>query len=838
MFKKKEKSHSIKEKKVEKKKKEVKPGIRSMSDLIPIRMYDKDIEAFILSKGRYMDILRVIPKDIQNLGEDDIKMEFINLIKIFRTVGIDIKFISMNFPLNTQSQRDTLLYHKEKAKDEVRKKWLDREIDELLRTDSGILTREFYIEYFANSKDEFLKRRETIEKYTLSGSRKIAEKISRKEKLAILEKKANMNTVVDLHSSLDFEPRIIERKKEKFDANLFYKIEAKGGVTFKDSSYVRFGDGYMRCLHVYELPTRVNDFWLVKLFNIPGCICTMDLHTKNINEVKKNINKSITEEAARGAVAKNYNEAYDSNKRKEELQQLFDEVSSLGEVLKDVDFRIFVTAKSLEKLEVKTAEIVEELDGDGYKTTVMLNEQKNEWLSLYRPFSETHQEFFTMPPLILTSEQMAIGFPFNYSQLVDEQGALLGFTKAGGAVIYNSYLKTKVRKHYNSIVCGTMGSGKSTLLKKMFKQHAAKGGFLRVFDVSGEFTKLTLEFGGRIIKFGSKGKLNPFEILKSGEDDYISYSKHISKLQLFFATILPSMDDELSQELAVQLKQFYEIYGLVPEEDREITGRNPEDYPTLSNFRIYVEKAIEIVKEMDKGALTNVETNLNVKKAMQLDNIHKAIENLAFNYGRIFDGHTTIGNIEKEKIVTFDISDIKDLGTVFVAEMQVLLGLCWDNAISNGEELKELWDAEEVKNEDVTEFMILIDESHRWINTSMLNILDMVITHEREARKYFIGIILASQSIRDFIPATTTEGLEKIRILFELSQYKFLFKQDSSALEHIKRIFGNNIPLSQIEKIPTLEEGENILSISGGQSLLFKVWLSEAYEKQIFAGGK
>ena len=39
------------------------------------------------------------------------------------------------------------------------------------------------------------------------------------------------------------------------------------------------------------------------------------------------------------------------------------------------------------------------------------------------------------------------------------------------------------------------------------------------------------------------------------------------------------------------------------------------------------------------------------------------------------------------------------------------------------------------------------------------------------------------------MPESTGENIEKIKQLFELSQYKFMFKQDSSVKEHIKNKF-------------------------------------------------
>mgnify|MGYP000953248049 CR=1 FL=1 len=103
-----------------------------------------------------------------------------------------------------------------------------------------------------------------------------------------------------------------------------------------------------------------------------------------------------------------------------------------------------------------------------------------------------------------------------------------------------------------------------------------------------------------------------------------------------------------------------------------------------------------------------------------------------------------------------------------------MVSLCWDNAVNNGSIMKSMWENKEIELEDVTCFLILIDESHRWVNTKMVQILELLIQYLREARKFFAGIVLASQSVRDFMPESTGENIEKIKQLFELSQYKRL----------------------------------------------------------------
>lgn len=841
MFKIKSEKKNIKGAKEKNKKKRSISQVALTSDLLPILYYDNELEAFALKDNKYMDICKVTSRDLENMSDDEFNLELLNLVKIYKTVGVDLKFISLNFPLNTSIQQETLFRYKEKAGDDVKVKWINRQINELNRAESGVLTRSFYVKYFGENKNDFLKNKELISKYMLSGSIKLCETLSREEKINIETKLSNMNTSLVLKSDQEHAEYIIERgkNKEKFDKNLFETIQPRGGVSFKEPSYIRFGDGYVRCLHVYTLPSYISEFWLIGLFNKPNCICTFDVSSKDLNIVKKNINRSITEESARGSVAKKYDELYEAEKRKEELKSLYDEISRLGEVVKACDFRIFVKAKTLAELDEETAEIINNLEGDSYKTTVMLNEQKREWLSLFEPSKTTHNKPCMMKSLNLTSSQLAMGFPFNYSELLDDDGVLLGFSKSGGVILYDPFAKTRKRKHYNSIVCGDMGSGKSVHLKKLFKHQASIGNFVRVFDVSGEFKAITKEFGGKIIKCSTKeGMLNPLEILKSGENNDTSYTNHITKLQTFFKCIIPSMSDDLSTELANYLRGFYEVYNLTPEREEDITGRNADEYPILADFKVYLEKEIELVKKLDEVAITDVETNLNIDKAKSVYSILSAVDNLISNYGSIFNGKSAINNITDEKIVCFDISTIKDLGNVFTAQMQNLVSLCWDNAVNNGEKMKSRWEQnKDLPSYEFTKFLVLIDESHRWVNTGMPLVIDMIARYMREARKYFAGIVLASQSVKDFIPESSSENLEKIKTIFELAQYKFMFKQDSSVKEHIKNKFGFSLTMSQIDRIPELEVGETIMSISGDSSIEFKEWLSTEYEEKLFAGG-
>lgn len=166
------------------------------------------------------------------------------------------------------------------------------------------------------------------------------------------------------------------------------------------------------------------------------------------------------------------------------------------------------------------------------------------------------------------------------------------------------------------------------------------------------------------------------------------------------------------------LREFYKKFDLIPEEGRQITGLPARRYPIFSDFLEFLQEEIE--KEKTRETSGAVDEALAQSKAISLSEIEEAVRTICFNYGRMFDGYTSVDNLIDEKIVTFDISDIKDLGDIFVAQMFNMVSLCWDNAVGNGTVMKRMWEEGEIDIRDVSCFLILIDESHRWVNTSML----------------------------------------------------------------------------------------------------------------------
>ena len=339
---------------------------------------------------------------------------------------------------------------------------------------------------------------------------------------------------------------------------------------------------------------------------------------------------------------------------------------------------------------------------------------------------------------------------------------------------------------------------------------------------------------------GTDGIINLLEIYRSGDTDHTSYSRHLSKLKTSYYFLKGSAEPEEVTCFIEMLEKLYAKWGLQPEgtiqsEKKQITGLPSHRYPIFSDLMEVIEEEIEQLKYQE---YTEQELVLIQRKLLYLDNIRSQIGQLIRSYGYLFNGHTTIDNLNDVKTVTYNLSTLKDLDPqIFDLQLFNTLSTCWDGAITNGSIMKQKWESGEMELEDVIHTLILIDESHRWVNTKKLYALENLNLFLREGPKYFTGIWLASQSIRDYVPEGSSEqSIEILKTIFELAQYKFIFRQDNNVLGLIDNVFNNSLTYAQRNRISRLQRGECILCISGDRNIEFKVYLSKSDEK-LFQGG-
>ncbi len=170
--------------------------IKTNLEILPIRSYDEDIEAFVLEDGSYFDFFEIVAKDRNNMQSDIVSYDIYNLARFEKLFGQDHKDFGLNFPINTAVQKAHLVSRLKATADPVRKEWLIREIEELEELESFVDRKEFYRAYFAKTKDELVKSKQNIKSWIGYGRNKLVAEVSKEKKIQIVRKLCNMNTLV------------------------------------------------------------------------------------------------------------------------------------------------------------------------------------------------------------------------------------------------------------------------------------------------------------------------------------------------------------------------------------------------------------------------------------------------------------------------------------------------------------------------------------------------------------------------------------------------------------------------------------------------------------------
>ena len=640
------------------------------------------------------------------------------------------------------------------------------------------------------------------------------------------------------------------RKKIVIDEDIqfIYDTQPKGGISFKEDFYNRMGDGYRTCIHVIDTPTIMSEFWLLEITSLENSIVMVDTRLDGDIAYKTGISDTIGELKTRMKKATE-TEQDDLADEIEILRTLSSAMGRQGEQIKKAAIRIFLSQPTLEELEKQVNVVLGTLNSDGYDGTVLLGEQKEEWQSMFLPLSEQRKLRNHREGMDIQAEALGLGFSHNQTFLSDETGFYYGFTQTGGVVYWDLFFKSKKRLYYNLFLAGDMGSGKSTILKKILRDNAAKGHYIRGFDKSGEFFNIVKEYGGISIPLdGQRGVINMFQVYplvsKDSENDSDevevdirgSFVQHISMLGILFKIRNKAATDELVSIYEDIVWDFFTDFGIWKEDASiDITSLPNEAYPTCTDFMNYLEKVEETIDEERRGYLQKIKITMKP---------------LTKQYKHIFDGKTSVPDLGDNQIVFFDIAGISQLGSeIFDSQLFIALNHIMGNITRIGKREKGYFDRNEKDWWDIIRCLVVVDECHNILNIEKAYAAKWFVTLMSEARKYFTGIALATQRVQRMFPNAdnaqdkdTVEAANKLKEIFGLTQYKILLKQDSTSIGFLKKIFGNTFTETEYNLIPAFETSkevggsQGILSISGDQNIQMTFQVTEE-ELALFNGG-
>ena len=169
---------------------------KKMSELLATTRYDTENRCYICKDGILMDLVQIKSKDLVNANPDEVQYDDMKFVKFYKIYEQDIKYISLNFPSNTREQQQYINNKIMKCKNPIILKALKRKKNELVWIEKNKAVREFYIMYYAYSKEELYNLRSEMESSLSVGKEGLLEYISDEKKHKIMWKLNNKNALI------------------------------------------------------------------------------------------------------------------------------------------------------------------------------------------------------------------------------------------------------------------------------------------------------------------------------------------------------------------------------------------------------------------------------------------------------------------------------------------------------------------------------------------------------------------------------------------------------------------------------------------------------------------
>lgn len=626
------------------------------------------------------------------------------------------------------------------------------------------------------------------------------------------------------------------------DLEFIYKTQPQGGLSFKNEFATRFGDSYSACIHVIDRPSVFVDFWIEQLSIQDNTIVIVDYYTPN-KEYKKKLSDSISELQSRAKKATKQSEADDYMVDAEESRVWYQNMSKNNEKIKEVHMRIFVYAESIEKLEEECNEVLSMLDSKQFQGTVLLEENDEEYQSMFLPITEQEKLPSRRTGLPIPSEIMGLGFAHHQTALDDPRGKYYGKSFAGGSVYLDIFAVTARRTYYNIFLSGDLGMGKSTTLKNMLDDRAMRNDLIRVFGTTHEFNSLVESYNGIIINLdGSDGITNMYQIFGNSLNDdgtvnvQKSFSSHIDNSGVKYRLVDEDADSYTTDVYKIALEEFYQSIDMHPDvTEKDITAFDNTEYPILEDVYQYMAKRYETeTDQLQKNAFNKIKITL------------KKLLNLRY----LFNGHTTYRNVSHEQVVVYNTGSLSSYSSE-IQDLQIFNSLtqAYKDCMNLGlpeyknynEKIKYM--PKEQALEEARHWVMVVDECHNYINMERAYANNFFVNLMRESRKVFGGIWLATQRIDALYPdaqnlqeKSMVKAVNDMKQILSLCQYKFLLKHSAQALSIIKKQFGNTLSDTEYQWLPEFEKGQALLVIEGDDNILMNIEIPEA-ELLLFEGG-
>ena len=566
-------------------------------------------------------------------------------------------------------------------------------------------------------------------------------------------------------------------------------------------SSLKFDDEEIQLLSIKNYPLFIEHGFLDRIINLANVKASVTIN-ESIEQYKllNVLNSSFKAVLADYNSSKNLSDVTEMQSLMSNYKLLIEQISANDEKIKEVSIVLAISGDK------KTRdEIVKEIKRNAELYQIKIDVPKLRQMEAWQSYDLTDKSFKDYA-MYLPTITLASTFFFTENYHNDTTGYLIGEDSAYGLpIFFDPFYLSKNRTSHNIGVIGTSGSGKSYFLKLMITNEFARGTKMFLFDIENELQKLCQRCGGEYIDLSSKSLINPLQVryILTDDDEGSILGKHLGFLENFFIT---AFEDISEKELVVLLdivEKFYNSRGISKQTTlEEFEKMTSKDYPIFSDlyaFLLEQQRACEN-KELSR-ILVNIEVLLKRMVIGQDSNL--------------FNGITTIDL--SNNLVVFNLQELLFNSSRRLINTQMINLLTYlSNEIVDNKKRNDMFGKEQ-------RMLIVLDEFHNYIDEDNPTLLKYFDQLNRRARKYKLGIVVASQQPTDF--TTRSNILRHASAIFNNSQYQVTGMLKDTDVEAVEKLYSNT-PLTETQKmfLSRCNQGQFLLNITNKNRLRVNVF--------------
>ncbi len=521
---------------------------------------------------------------------------------------------------------------------------------------------------------------------------------------------------------------------------------------------------------INNYPLKVGNAWGEGLFDMEHTKVVMKLIPVEKHKAVKRIDTSIMELQTQ-AIHNKASQQIDRETHLDTLEDLLVGIQTDNETLFDTTIIITVydePGKAVNRKKVRTR-----LREMGFGFSEMFGRQNDAYIS-----SNIADIDRTKISRGIQTSSIAGCFPFVSNALIDKDGLLIGENKL--PVFVDFFKRDSEHVNSNMVIIGKSGSGKSYATKTVLSGLASSNTKIYVLDPENEYGTLADNLDGMSLDVasGSYGKINPFHIIESieDEDNQNSYFAHLQFLEQFYKLILPGINMDSLELLNKLTQEMYEKKGI--NSKTVLSKLKSTDYPIFEDLCDFIDEKLE--KESDEYNKQCLKVLVNY-----VSKFRKGGRN-----SNLWNGYTSFS--PKENFLAFNFQKLLANKNDVTANAQMLLVLKWlENEVIKNRDYNLRYKTER-------KIVVVIDEAHVFIDEKYPIALDFMYQLAKRIRKYQGMLVIITQNVKDF--TGTPEIARKSMAIINVSQYSLIFSLSPNDMTDLCKLYENAGEINDSEK--------------------------------------